>query len=81
MATVVSESTNESVKEISKLANEYGTDFVNLFYKSLDTKRHVNHYLYNYGYFVILLFQEIFVKCLRFLNSKELVKIKVNSLI
>ena len=42
MATAVSESTNESVKEISKLANEYGTDFVNLFYKSLDTKRHVN---------------------------------------
>ncbi len=47
MATAVSESSNESVKEISKLANEYGTEFVNLFYKSLDTKRHVRSFLFN----------------------------------
>lgn len=32
----------ESVREISKLANEYGSDFVNIFYKTLDQKRHVN---------------------------------------
>ena len=31
----------ENIKEISKLANEYGTEFVNVFYKTLDSKRHV----------------------------------------
>lgn len=41
-STAIPESINdeESVKEISKLANEYGSEFVNVFYKTLDTKRH-----------------------------------------
>jgi hypothetical protein len=46
-ATSIPESINDedSIKEISKLANEYGTEFVNVFYKTLDTKRHVSNTL------------------------------------
>ncbi len=42
-ATILPESINdpESVKEIAKLANEYGTEFVNVFYKTFDNKRQV----------------------------------------
>ena len=41
----------ENVKETSRLANEYGTDFVSLYYRSLDTKRHVRiFYIYMVKY-------------------------------
>lgn len=46
MAAVIPENINdeESVKEISKLANQYGSEFVNVFYRNFDTKRHVRIY-------------------------------------
>jgi hypothetical protein len=30
------------LKELSKNANEYGSEFVDIFYKTFDSKRHVN---------------------------------------
>ncbi|RNA42263.1 NTF2-related export [Brachionus plicatilis] len=42
MASAVTDSNNdlERVREISKMANEYGSEFVNKFYTTLDNKRH-----------------------------------------
>ena len=48
MSLIHPESINdeESVKEISKLANQYGSEFVNVFYRNFDTKRNVSNLLY-----------------------------------
>jgi len=38
--TAVDNTEVEDLKELSNSANEYGSDFVHIFYKTLDTKRH-----------------------------------------
>ena len=42
MATSAEVVDETDVKEISTLANKYGSEFVNVFYKTLDNKRHVS---------------------------------------
>ena len=42
MATSVSEVDESDVKKVSTDANKYGSEFVNVFYKTLDNKRHVS---------------------------------------